>query len=556
VSNRQHTVFACVLALTCFYALRLASVEIQPWDEGLYAVRAQSIVVYGSWVDQTDHTIGGLYSSTPPPLLPWAIASSMQVFGPSIAAVRVFTVLCSGVALLLLYGVARRMMSYQSSILAICVVATCMHWTIYARQAMTEVPLMTFVLLSIWSALQAVDSTSKRNMWLYGVLAGVGFGAALLTKMTVSFFPLLVFVFLMWRRRSTILPLSLAILIGLALSAPWYVSMIVHHGSQFSNALFAPQLVGDVESTTRSLGFLYYANQLIVSHPMLIVAFIFVLIIAWKRHLVPPLSNLSAGISLVWFLASLIIFSAAPTRNPHYVVMLIPAAVLVAMYGMERILEGGAHRLVVFVYSTIIVSSMWALLPDVRTNVRSSALDPYMPLLLGVGLLLLVMPLILPKRSLVMLSVRAYRPVVYAVCGVLFLRTVSMIATTPPSAIQGGREIALHVVDSPAHSFGYLYHARNNGDVYNPQLAWYTAGWMAGWLPGKTVQSYALPAQRADENILAVASASGTSFIVYYHPGQSIEEQRRVADLLQGSYDLVPTEAEHYTLFAARTQFQ
>lgn len=550
MSNRQHTVIACVLALTCLYALRLSSVEIQPWDEGLYAVRAQSIVLFNSWLDQTDHAIGGLYSSTPPPFVPWAVALFMNVFGPTTSAIRIFGVLCSGVALLLLYGIARRMMPFQSAILAMCVVAGCMHWATYARQAMTEVPLMTFILLSIWSALRLTESTKNRSTWFFAVLAGVGFGAALLTKMTVSFLPLFVFGYLAVRSRRTLLPLAVSVVVGLLIAAPWYGTMIAHHGAEFWQALLVPHATTTVEGNARSLGVLYYVNQLAVAHPVLLAAFAYVFLAVGKRRWLPLRSNDAAIITMVWFVLGVIVLSLAPTKNPHYVVMLIPPAVLMAVFGIERLLEGGSRRMVVFVYSAVAAATMWSVLPGLRGSIRTLVLDPSMIPFIGMVVLLLALPFVLPKRIIAELAVRAYRPVVYGACGVMLLRTVMFIAVEPPRMINGGREIAGYLMDSPAHSFGYLYHQHNAGDVYNPQLAWYTAGWMTGWLPGKTVQPYAMPALQADENILAVASASGTPFIVYYHPGQSVDEKRRVAQVLSSSYEIMSTSSEHYTLYA------
>jgi len=550
VSTRQHTVIACVLALTCLYALRLSSVEIQPWDEGLYAVRAQSIVLYNNWLDQTDRAIGGLYSSTPPPLVPWAIALFMQVFGPTASAIRVFGVLCSGISLIVLYGIARRMMSFQSAILAVCIVAGCMHWVTYARQAMTEVPLMTFILLSIWSALRLVESTKNRSMWFFAVMAGVGFGAALLTKMTVSFFPLLVFGFLAMRSQRALLPFAVSVVVGLMIAAPWYGTMIAHHGAEFWQALLVPQVTTTVEGNARSLGVLYYVNQLTVAHPVLLAAFAYVLLAVWKRRLLPSSSDNASIITMAWFVLGVIVFSLAPTKNPHYVVMLIPASVLMAVYGIERLLEGGLRRVIVVVYAAVAAATMWSVLPGLRGSLRTLVLDPSMIPFIGIAVLFLVLPFVLPKRIVAELAVRAYRPVVYGACGVMLLRTVMFIAVDPPRMINGGREIAGYLMDSPAHSFGYLYHQHNAGDVYNPQLAWYTAGWMTGWLPGKTVQPYAMSALHADENILAVASASGTPFIVYYHPGQSVDEKRRVAQVLSSSYEIMSTSAEYYTLYA------
>lgn len=549
MTTRQHTVVACVMALTCLFALRLTSVEIQPWDEGLYAVRAQSIVIYGTWFDQTDHAIGGLYSSTPPPMVPWALAVAMHVFGPSVAAIRIVGVLCSGVSLLLLYGIARRMMSFQSAIIAMCVLAGCLHWVTYSRQAMTEVPLMMFTLLAFWSALRAVESTRTRTAWLFAMLAGLAFGAALLTKMTVSFVPVLFFGVLAIRSIRSRPSLAIAVLIGVAVATPWYATMIAQHGAAFAQALFLPQVASVVEGNARALGVLYYINQLVVAHPLLLAALAYLLVAGIKRRLLPPSTNAASLIVLLWFVLGLIVFSAAPTKNPHYVVMLLPASVLLAIYSLERLLESGSRRMIVVIYSGIVVATMWSVLPGLRGSLRTLVMDPLTMPILALGVLVLALPFILPTRIVAALSVRAYKPVVYGACGVMLLRAVMFIAVDPPRMINGGREIAGHLLDSPAHSFGYLYHRHNDGDQYNPQIAWYTAGWMAGWLPGRTVQPFALPASTVDENMLAIASASGTPFIVYYHPGQPVEEQRRVAQLLGSSYEIVTTSAEHYTLY-------
>ena len=55
--------------------------EVQPWDEALYCVRANACLQFGAWLDQTQYAVGGLYSSTHPPLLIWLMAGFVKLFG-------------------------------------------------------------------------------------------------------------------------------------------------------------------------------------------------------------------------------------------------------------------------------------------------------------------------------------------------------------------------------------------------------------------------------------------------------------------------------------------
>lgn len=552
LSNRQHTVIACILVLTCLYALRLSSIEVQPWDEGLYAIRAQSIVVFGSWMDQSDHALGGLYSATAPPFVPWMMAASMQMFGPSPAAIRIGGVLCSGFALLAFYAVAMRMMSFRSSILAMCALAGSMHWTIYARQGMTEVPLMMFVLTSFWASLKITESHSWKLAIPFVLASGLAFGGALLTKMTVSVVPLFVMVVLVIRRPSSMPLFAGAAVLGLACAAPWYGSMIARHGEQFWYALTIPHLTTEVEANGRALGALYYVNQLVVAHPIILAALAYVVISAFRRSLLSPRTQAAAIIGLAWFVLGMLIFSAAPTKNPHYVVMLLPPAVLISLYALERWFETGSRRTVAVLYGCIASATAWSLLPGTRTALRAMTFDAAT---IGVVLLLVAMvviPFVLSPRRVAALSVRGFRPVIYGTCAVMIFRTVSLIAIHPQPVVEGGKEVALELLDAQVHAFGYLYHQHNAGDAFDPQLAWYTTGWMAGWIPGKTYTPFAMPAHATDGSMMAVAAASGLPYIVYQHTSADSTMVQDVRAHMAASYDVVALRAPHYTLFKRR----
>ena len=54
-------VFLCIVKLPS-----LLTSDIQPWDEGMYATRVQSIHTNGDFIDQSSHSPGGFDSSDPP----------------------------------------------------------------------------------------------------------------------------------------------------------------------------------------------------------------------------------------------------------------------------------------------------------------------------------------------------------------------------------------------------------------------------------------------------------------------------------------------------------
>lgn len=73
-------VFA-LLAVGLLRFLNLGFEDLQAWDEALYAVRAEGILRFGGFLDQTQFSIGGLYSSLHPPLYVWLTSVSFFLFG-------------------------------------------------------------------------------------------------------------------------------------------------------------------------------------------------------------------------------------------------------------------------------------------------------------------------------------------------------------------------------------------------------------------------------------------------------------------------------------------
>ena len=550
MTQRDHTVVATILVIIGLYIIGLSALEIQPWDEGLYAVRGEGIVLFGNAWDQTPHALGGLYSSTPPPVASWGVAGGVALLGRTPLGVRLFSLLCSGLALYFLFQIVKRFTTYQAAIVSVVILGMSLHWLVYSRQAMTEVPLMMFTLLALWSSLK-----NPRDGW---VLFAVGLGGALMTKMTVGLVPILFLLPWFYSSKDKSRQWAITGLVGgLLIAFPWYAHMLSTYGNDFFLSMSIPHVTKAIEGNTASLGPLYYVNQIIVAHPTLIVAFLFVVAAIWKRVQVLGNRNelLNSGMIsvLLWWSLGMLVFSFAATKNPHYVVMLLPPAVIVSVVGFQRMIEKLPHRSVAVMYAVLFASSMWSAFPALRDTAKEPTANLALTATLIVVFGLQFVVVLLPTRLTENLVIKGYKPIIVLCLLVGGVQAVSVTLNGRQEDVQGGREIASRLLENTTFNkhFTYLYHQHNAGDAMNPQLAWYTAGWMQGWNPEFTYEPMHMPEGTADITVAATAGLSNSPWIVYYHPGVTDEVVTTVMASLAVSY-VVDTQAGDYVLFSRR----
>jgi len=168
----RHTAFALILFFSITLYVDMGRPEIQPWDEGLYAYRARAALEHNVWWDQTDYAIGGLYSATYPPLTIDVMAVAMKFFPPNIA-VRLFPLLSAIASLLLIFLIARRFINAEMSLMCIIGLAVTLVWNRYARQGMTDVPVVMFSLLALWTVLKISESRKNTICNIVGTAFGL-----------------------------------------------------------------------------------------------------------------------------------------------------------------------------------------------------------------------------------------------------------------------------------------------------------------------------------------------------------------------------------------------
>jgi 4-amino-4-deoxy-L-arabinose transferase-like glycosyltransferase len=266
--RRLTALAAAVLALAVFnLTFRLGSEGLTEWDESLYATSALEMVRNQDWVATTFD--GALdYSNSKPPLNIWLLALSLKTFGVSLVALRLASVVAAALTILVLLVWAWRRFNPLAGVLSAFVLATCFGF-LYVHSGRTANPdaVMTLFLLLIVIVLDVSRDAPGRRVWLGPLLAGV-----FLLKGMAILMPLLLVVFMEWRRRSPAherwLPLVAGASIGAIPIAVWGIARWQVDGSLFFERVFFQDFVS--LSTTSLDGHsgspLFYLNILVKHH--------------------------------------------------------------------------------------------------------------------------------------------------------------------------------------------------------------------------------------------------------------------------------------------------
>src|ERR1700690_1240771 len=147
------------LGLSVFLAvLWFATLSLRPLfnpDEGRYAEIAREMLAGGDWV--IPH-LNGLAYIEKPPLQYWATALSLQLFGPTAFAARLYTALTAIGALLAVWWVARRLWSAGAAWRAAAVLASLSLYPVIGQLLSLDMSLTFFMTVALGAFLLAQSS--------------------------------------------------------------------------------------------------------------------------------------------------------------------------------------------------------------------------------------------------------------------------------------------------------------------------------------------------------------------------------------------------------------
>jgi 4-amino-4-deoxy-L-arabinose transferase-like glycosyltransferase len=501
--------------------INLGFLDLQAWDEALYAVRAQGILLYGGFFDQTPFSIGGLYSALHPPLHVWFTTASFYVLGVSEFAARFTSAVFGILTLFVLFQIGKELEHQFVGLVAALLFGLNPYVTFLARQGQFDTTLVFFLALAFMWYLR-MEKDHQMNQAAY---AGLAVGAALMTKLFVGFgIPLTYF---LWRitqpvdQKSPIKFFLLSLAAMAIVFIPWHAYITIVRG--FGNPLFLldasavlERTLYGVEGNVKSLEWFYFVNQLLVLFPLGILWF------AVGCYEIIRDRDRRWLLLVIWFLVFFLVFSLMRTKLSVYVLpMLVPAS-LIGARTIARLKENHSSELhLALLLGLTALAFLWSASQAWRSQTKALALGVFhaqlpsgaeflslSPFLL-IGVLIIILTVLLYRNNLI----RYIRPVLPFIVIVpsFLISFYNLVGHDRYQYKDGAAELAAFIQEK--HPLGIVI----VGFDRNPQLTYYLEGADIGWRDDIEVRRITPPSDRRRvRNWLSeeVSNLPGETFVV------------------------------------------
>jgi 4-amino-4-deoxy-L-arabinose transferase-like glycosyltransferase len=311
----------------------LGATALTDRDEGANAVAAREMLERRSWITPT---VDGAPRFAKPALVYWLMAAASAALGVGEAAARLPSAIAAVALVGVQYAFVRFAFDATRARRAALVLLLSAEFVALGRMALTDATLALWTTVAAYAFMRGWLGAPPRRDWY--VLAWAAAALATLAKGPVGVLvPLAGVVAYLaiagglrqaWRESRPVAGLVLFLL----LAAPWYAAMFWLHGATYA-ARARGETLGRVFRTVTGPGgtVLFYVPVLLVGlFPWS--AVLPEAVVAALRH-ARARARRSRGdaatvFAAVWLLAGLILFSAARSRLPHYVLPLFPPATL------------------------------------------------------------------------------------------------------------------------------------------------------------------------------------------------------------------------------------
>ncbi len=337
--NKKHGGAMSMLALTAALLRTSASCDphLHPWDERYHALVAKHLV-NDPWhpvlytdtalvLDNADWTRTHTWLHKPPFAL-WCIAIGLKVFGTEVWAVRLPSIAFAALAVVLLYGLAKRLFSVGTAFWAAMLFAINGHLIELASgRTSTDHIDAIFVCLVLFGATAVVRMRTEASL-RWALVAGLCTALAFLTKSWPALLvPLLAMVpsrtsRSMARKRRIMLVATMMVSAAvLPLVWEWHVQRQFASTSDAAALEVWSHFNADVEDHARP--WYYYFSQLPMMYGELApLAIVLATVRGWK------VDRDRSYFLLTWVLVPFVIFSLAHSKMPAYTAIASPALFL------------------------------------------------------------------------------------------------------------------------------------------------------------------------------------------------------------------------------------
>jgi 4-amino-4-deoxy-L-arabinose transferase-like glycosyltransferase len=330
-----HADIICVLLVVAFSALlffvNLGSGPLWAADEQTYSQWGFHMAKTGDYLNPWAFGVPSLWIGKPP-LYFWLMALSYQVFGVSNFSTRFWSPIFGILSCVVVFYLGKNLYNRFVGLLSVLVLSTFFTFYAFARHAMLDVPLVFFMLASIFFFILSEKSVKNTR---FAILGGLFFGLALMTKQTNALLiPLILgsYLAITQRRIRSLFTKRFALFLGVGILviSPWLIYMALRFGPRF---WYVYLLYNNVMRAMAPLeghvgGFFFYLNYLITSEnrfwlvilPLAVALSIFNSFYKRKKE---------DTLLLVWMIVVLGVFTLAQTKLYWYILPVFPAFAIV-----------------------------------------------------------------------------------------------------------------------------------------------------------------------------------------------------------------------------------
>ncbi|KRP76534.1 lipid IV(A) 4-amino-4-deoxy-L-arabinosyltransferase [Pseudomonas lactis] len=328
-----------LLAFAVFYLLPLATHGLWIPDETRYAQISQEMLLTGKWA--APHFMGIRYFEKPAAGY-WMIALGQAIFGQNLFGVRFASALSTGLSILLVYLVSRRLWSDPQKSL----VSTLLYMSFVSVAALGGYanldPQFTFWInltgVALWFCF---DSTTRRaRLWSWALL-GLACGMGFMTKGFLAWLlPVLVALpYAVWQKRFVELCKfgPVAVVVAIAVSVPWALAVHLQEPDYWHFFFWHEHIQRFAGEDAQHAEPFWYYLPLLVGFALPWVALLpSALKQAWLQRRVPKTAFL-----LLWLLMPLAFFSLAKGKLPSYIMpCMLPLALLMGSALSDKLALG------------------------------------------------------------------------------------------------------------------------------------------------------------------------------------------------------------------------
>ena len=290
LGNRKHLPIT-IFTFLCFLALTYGLDEVPPYhaDENFYVTSSSNMIETNDYITPTYH---GKKRFAKPILFYWLVAASYKTFGTNLYSARLVSSIFGTLCIPIVYIIARRLFDHKTATISALLLPGCyLHFQI-SRWAITDMALNFFILSTFYFFIRGIqDQSNKATSYCFAYICmGIGF---MIKGPVAIIIPILVIgCYLLitqnWGELSKIL-FGYGVIILTAIILPWFVTMLIIHGDDFTNHILGAELRDRIiHKTPLSL---YYLGVVVRYHLPWSFFFIAALAIKFRLALISSLSS-------------------------------------------------------------------------------------------------------------------------------------------------------------------------------------------------------------------------------------------------------------------------